>query len=613
MTEKIVTEADQRVKECLEEKRSFALIAGAGAGKTSSLVDALMEVREVHGAELLRSGQRVACITFTKRAVAVIEQRLGFDELFEVSTLHSFLWGEISPYERDIKTAVVEYLLPAQIAKAQSNDDGGKSQKAKRAREKVERLNGELAATNDVQKWRYDDSNFSGFSEGLLGHDDVIEIAAYLLRERKLFRRILGARYPFIFVDEAQDTFVSIIEGLNELGKGDGFPVVGYFGDPWQQIYDKRASDFAPPEGGELVTKTENFRCSPQVVALLNAFRPDVQQFSSGNAAELEGSVEFWLVEAEEPLGERKTYTGEQTERVLAKLGEVEAKIGWNDQPEVMRLFLVRQMIARRLGFEALNSLFNGAYASQSAQDDFQSGVHFLVKPFLKTLIPLVRAVRAEKQRSIVEILQEQSPAFSSDSDLASKSLSAVIKQAEDAIEQLNEAWESGTTKEVLNQSRELGLISVSERLATHLDREPHTEAFEKEIHEQDKSDWLADEFFKMSVDQLEKYFDFVADNTPFSTQHGVKGEEYKDVLVVFDDTEAKWNNYSFSKLLAPNTFGAPTAGQDERSRKLAYVSFSRAEQNLRVVWFSTKPQSAKEELVGRGIVEADQVKVISL
>ncbi len=613
MTTKIITIADQRVRQCLEQKRSFALIAGAGAGKTSSLVDALMEVREVHGAELLRNGQRVACITFTKRAVAVIERRLGFDELFEVSTLHSFLWGEISPYERDIKSAVIEHLLPFQIAKAQSDDDGGNSQRAKRAREKAERLNGELTAANDVQKWRYDDSNFSSFSEGLLGHDDVIEVAAYLLRERKLFRRILGARYPFIFVDEAQDTFVSIIEGLNELGKGDGFPVVGYFGDPWQQIYDKRASDFAPPEGGELVTKTENFRCSPQVVALLNAFRPDVQQVSSGTAAELEGSVEFWLVEAEKPLGERKTYTDEQTERVLAKLGEVEAKIGWNNQPEVMRLFLVRQMIARRLGFEELNSLFNGPYASQSAQDDFQSGEHFLVKPLLKTLIPLVRAVRDEKQRSIVEILQERSPAFSSDSDLASESLSVVIKRAEDAIEQLSSAWESGNVKEVLQQSRGLGLMSVSERLATHLDREPRTEAFDKDVHEQDKSDWLADEFFKMPVDQLEMYFDFVADNTPFSTQHGVKGEEYKDVLVVFDDTEAKWNLYNFSKLLAPNTFGAPTAGQDERSRKLAYVSFSRAEQNLRVVWFSTKPQSAKEELVERGVVEADQIKIIDL
>ena len=68
----------------------------------------------------------------------------------------------------------------------------------------MERLTNELNPINDVQKWRYDDSNFSSLSEGILGHDDVTEVAAYLLRERKLFRLILGARYPFIFVDEAR-------------------------------------------------------------------------------------------------------------------------------------------------------------------------------------------------------------------------------------------------------------------------------------------------------------------------------------------------------------------------------------------------------------------------
>ena len=115
--------------------------------------------------------------------------------------------------------------------------------------------------------------------------DDVISVAGYLLKERNVFRRILGSRYPFIFVDEAQDTFVPIVEGLNELGSGVGLPLVGYFGDPWQQIYDGRAGNFAPPPEGVTITKTENFRCSPQVVILLNAFRTDVEQQPAGKGA----------------------------------------------------------------------------------------------------------------------------------------------------------------------------------------------------------------------------------------------------------------------------------------------------------------------------------------
>lgn len=88
----VESEADIQVRECIDDHRSFAMIAGAGAGKTSSLVDALSRVRDNEGNILRKNGQRIACITFTKRAVEVIKIKLGLDELYLVSTLHGFLW-----------------------------------------------------------------------------------------------------------------------------------------------------------------------------------------------------------------------------------------------------------------------------------------------------------------------------------------------------------------------------------------------------------------------------------------------------------------------------------------------------------------------------------------
>ena len=79
---KVETQADKDVEACLDGEVSFALIAGAGSGKTSSLIDALEWVREHKGKDLRQNGQRVACITYTKRAVAVISERLGFDDLY---------------------------------------------------------------------------------------------------------------------------------------------------------------------------------------------------------------------------------------------------------------------------------------------------------------------------------------------------------------------------------------------------------------------------------------------------------------------------------------------------------------------------------------------------
>ena len=75
-------------------------------------------------------------------------------------------------------------------------------------------------------------------------------------------------------------------------------------------------------------------------------------------------------------------------------------------------------------------------------------------------------------------------------------------------------------------------------------------------------------------------------------------------------DTDAAWNNYSFTKMLTPNTSGDPTEGQYNRSRKLAYVCFSRSEKNLRILLFTPDPETAKKELVSNNLFEENQISI---
>ncbi|MCK5498759.1 MAG: ATP-dependent helicase, partial [Gammaproteobacteria bacterium] len=96
-----LTTADKKIKECLLAAKSFSVVAGAGSGKTTSLVTALNFLRDEVGSDLRKNGQKIVCITYTKRATAVIEERLGFDELYLVSTIHSFLWGSINRFTKD--------------------------------------------------------------------------------------------------------------------------------------------------------------------------------------------------------------------------------------------------------------------------------------------------------------------------------------------------------------------------------------------------------------------------------------------------------------------------------------------------------------------------------
>ncbi|WP_241640309.1 UvrD-helicase domain-containing protein [Rosenbergiella epipactidis] len=608
----VESEADILVRSCIDGGRSFAMIAGAGAGKTSSLSDALSRVRDNEGNFLRKHGQRIACITFTKRAVDVIKSRVGFDELYLVSTLHGFLWEQVSHFHEDIRQALRESRIPSIIEKANRDDNGGNSKKAQKARKKVERLTQQLALLESVEHFYYSDTNFSDYGKGEIGHDDIIEISTYLLANNETLRRIIGLRFPYIFVDEAQDTFEGIVSGLNLVSSGDKLPLIGYFGDPWQQIYDRSSGDFVPPGNGMVIKKTENFRSSKSVIKLLNAYREDIEQYAAGENDACEGSVEFLLIKSEEPTEPRRRYSEIQIERALARMDEGVEDWGWTGRDDVMKLFLARQMIARRLGFAELNSLFTGDYASSRAQDAFEEGLHFLLKPFLSTVCPLIAAQNQGDERKIINLLRRDSPAFAIDGLNAEKSLKLMIETSKALVGQLQVLWETETIGTILRFCIDKQIILPSERLIDHLERPPRAERFDEELHNIDKGDWLADSLFEMAPQTVSHYANYLNSNTAYSTQHGVKGEEYPKVLVVYDDVEAAWNKYSFSKTLTPLTAGQPTDGQRSITQKLAYVSFSRAREDLRVVLFTADPEGAQNELIERKLLLPNQIRIMT-
>jgi len=84
-----------------------------------------------------------------------------------------------------------------------------------------------------------------------------------------------------------------------------------------------------------------------------------------------------------------------------------------------------------------------------------------------------------------------------------------------------------------------------------------------------------------INYEQIINLYRFEQDFTPYSTQHGIKGAEFNNVFVILDN--GKWNKYNF-KYLFENTAGKESI--IERTRKMFYVSCSRAKNNL-VVYYS--------------------------
>ena len=62
--------ADETIRACLDltAPQSFFLYAGAGSGKTRSLVNAVKDLCDRQGRQLTLSGRKIAVITYTNAA-----------------------------------------------------------------------------------------------------------------------------------------------------------------------------------------------------------------------------------------------------------------------------------------------------------------------------------------------------------------------------------------------------------------------------------------------------------------------------------------------------------------------------------------------------------------
>lgn len=94
--------AQTKVNSCIAAGRSFRLEAGAGAGKTYSLVEALKQLIAVKGDALVRAGQRVACVTYTEVGRTEIAQEIEEHPAILVETIHSFCWGFLRQFQKSL-------------------------------------------------------------------------------------------------------------------------------------------------------------------------------------------------------------------------------------------------------------------------------------------------------------------------------------------------------------------------------------------------------------------------------------------------------------------------------------------------------------------------------
>jgi DNA helicase-2/ATP-dependent DNA helicase PcrA len=588
----------------LEKPRSFFLFAGAGSGKTRSLEHALARIREQHSAELRLKGRGVAVITYTNAACDEIKRRVSEDPLFHVSTIHSFAWHLIGGFNSDIK-AWLRVRLAADILELEEAERKGRpgTQASATRQADIVAKTQRLALLDRIKTFIYN-PNGDNRETNSLNHAEVISICAAFLIEKSMMQRILVTKYPFLLVDESQDTNKDLVDALLVVEAAHrAYFCLGFFGDTMQRIYGdgkEKFEDAIPPEW-EKPRKELNHRCPKRIVALINQIRRDVDdQVQQARTDSIEGFVRLFILPsdtADKPAAENM---------IRSKMAEITDDHDWGTRDACKVLILEHHMAARRMGFHAV---FEPLYEISEFRTGLLDGTLPALRLFSESVLPLVNAHRNGDKFHIAKIARERSPLLSVAALADSKSAQSQLQLVREAVVGLMSLWQHGepTCGQILKHAENTGLFGIPDSLKPFL-----TTPGSGQVATQDDAGSLSKPllalmtFLEAPFSEIEHYVNYLDEHSSFDTHQGIKGLEFDRVMVVMDDTAARGFLFSYDKLFGAKQRTATDIKNEregretglDRTRRLFYVTCSRAKRSLALVAYTDNHDAVKAHVL---------------
>lgn len=591
------------------------MISGAGSGKTTSLVKALAHLRRTKATELRARSQKIACITYTEIAAGEIFKEVGEDTLFHVSTIHSFLWTVIEPFQSDIKALALRRTVE-KIAELEAERAGFSSRVRQKTRDDNARNIAErtelLRIIPLVKHFTY--GSGSNYANGILGHDDIIRMASTLITGKPLLRSIVANAFPYILVDESQDTFSEVVESLKAIEAQErGSFCVGFFGDPMQKIYATGVGDIESGVGWLETKKRENFRCPDRILRVVNKIRAGgdgLQQIrgtrvQATNTANLPGTARLFVVPSSMDRSEATT-------AVRHYMSVHNSDPLWLDDArgDLRILVIEHGMAAKRLGFASLHAAFN-VQAPDSFKMGYREGTLWATTPFSALVAPLISAATSKDHQGVISCLRGSSPLLEPASLSANPQPAdalASLKVATEALVSLVYGDPPATVRDVLRLVIDSKLGTLDQRLV--------------ELVQSPTGDGLSDEhislqaYLNCSSREVLNYLEYIEGRSPYSTQQGIKGAEFERVMVVIDDEESGHRQFSYDKYIGTKPPSETDArniaeGNDsvfDRTRRLFYVCCSRALRDLVVLWFTSDAIGARAKFLEAKIFEPESI-----
>lgn len=602
----MVNNMDLQVDETLEKcilsspRKSFFLFAGAGSGKTHSLVLLLKKICDSIGKDLLLQGKNVAVITFTNAATDEIINRLDYSPVFHISTIHSFVWDAIKFYQTDIKRLYCQY-IQEDIQVLYEKQEKAKSKATKTYlsnAEKIEHLKEKLGKAKTIEKFVYN-PNGSNPEYNALKHAEVIKISAQMIMDSMMLQRIIAQRYPILLIDESQDTKKELIDAFFKIQENfsEAF-TLGLLGDQKQRIYTdgkENMVNIIPPEWEQPVKKM-NYRCAKRIIKLANTIGQDLDIHAEQTPREDagDGLIRLFVVQQHEGINKDEV---EQT--VMKIMSDHTADEKWfGKDADVKILTLEHMMAARRMGFD---QFFGPLSKVTKYQMTFLQGTVSEVEFFTKEVLPMADSMK-EDGRYALEVLKAYSPLLSRQN--TEKPYELYLRCRDEARNVANIVNSNHTIREVVKSICDSQLLTVPEvvRQASMLVVADITDEMEEDLQA-----WVM--VMDLPINMVRGYDDYVNQRTRFDTHQGVKGLEFDRVMVIIDDSEAKGFLFSYDKLfgvkeLTETDIRHIEAGEEssvDRTQRLFYVTCTRAKESLAIVMYTNDSEKVKNQAINKG------------
>ncbi|MDI3478501.1 MAG: ATP-dependent helicase UvrD/PcrA [Candidatus Petromonas sp.] len=300
----------------IDIENHFKLFAGPGAGKTRFLVNHINNI--ITNSARLKRVRKIACITYTNTGVNTILSRIenAIDHV-EVCTIHSFLYKNVlKPY-----LWVLKDIFQIPLSEIDGHDEiiprySILSEWKKNTSQNYIKDDNQLKKDLMGLRWTLKDDNSCElklkypsilrikkkslieykkecWKNALISHDDVLYLSFEILKKEDRVLDILRAKFPYILIDEFQDTSPIQSEIIKMIGKKE--TIVGVIGDVGQSIFSFQGADCQKfidfhLDQMKLYKIENNHRSTEQIVKVLNHVR-NQKGFEQISIKKKQGSV----------------------------------------------------------------------------------------------------------------------------------------------------------------------------------------------------------------------------------------------------------------------------------------------------------------------------------